>query len=308
MVTEAGVPIELPSPGPDGRLAGPAHRVRVLVVDHDPLARAQLRELIAEDASLELVGERTDGRSAVTAIRDGQPDLVLLEVQLPGLDGFEVAAAAVQIVGLDMLPAVVFVSACGEFALRAFETDALDYLVKPVNRERFRSMLARVKRVLATTGSWAVPSSAQAVRRSTARDEGRESIETLPQPIIREPLEGDPFPSEPPPDQLAIRAEGRVRFLPIDDIDWLEAEGDYVRFHVGADQHVQRDTLTRLEARLPRWKFLRIHRSALVNVARICEMQPWFPGDYRVMLRDGTELAIGRSYRARVRRFIERIS
>jgi DNA-binding LytR/AlgR family response regulator len=165
----------------------------------------------------------------------------------------------------------------------------------------FQDTLARVERIIATVVSRAGPTPATKSTGSTGRDDGRESLEKLLELIIPDRSGGEPPHSE----QLAVKADGGVRFLPIDDIDWLEAEGDYVRFHVGADQYVQRDTLTRLEARLPRWKFLRIHRSALVNVARIREMQPWSRGDYVVVLVDGTHLTSGRSYRARVREFIE---
>ena len=252
--------------------------IRVLLVDDEPLARAHLRTLLDGREGIEVVGECGDGRCAVDRIRADAPDLVLLDIYMPELNGLEV----VREVGAANMPAVIFVTAYDDYALEAFEAHALDYLVKPVERARFVEAVDRVTRLV----------------RAGARPEAerREALERLvaDQSVDRERME-----------RVALRVDGRILFVRAADIDWVEAADDCVRFHVGRAVHEQRDTLARLEQRLPAGKFLRIHRSAIVNVDRIRELQPWFQGDWMVILADGTKLTTGRSYRHKLRAFVD---
>lgn len=251
--------------------------VRVLIVDDEPLARSHLRALLAHRDDVVVVGECGDGRSAVEAIRAMTPDLVLLDIQMPELDGLEVVAE----VGAALMPAVIFVTAYDEHALAAFELHALDYLLKPVNRARFASALDRVVSLIRTEG----------------RDVARRPVAEMAQAMQAGPLE-----------RLAVKTGGRVLFLRVRDIDWIEAADDQVRIHIGRETHLHRTTLTSLVQRLSATRFLRIHRSLLVNIDRIRELQPWFQGDWVVILTDGTKLHTGKSYRSKVREFIERQS
>lgn len=250
--------------------------VRVLIVDDEPLARAHLRTLLGTRDDVVVAGECGDGRSAVEAIRRERPDLVLLDIQMPELDGLGV----VREVGAAHMPAVIFVTAYDVHALAAFELHALDYILKPVNRTRFAGAVERVLGLIRAEG-------AEAARQPVA-----EMARAMMGPLER----------------LAVKTGGRVLFLRVRDIDWLEAADDQVRVHVGRESHLHRTTLTSLEQRLPSRQFLRIHRSLLVNIDRIREFQPWFQGDWIVVLADGTKLQSGKSYRARVREFIERQS
>ena len=266
----------------DESSAGP---LRVVVVDDEPLARAHLRSLLEERGDVEVVGECGDGRRAVEAIRGLRPDLVLLDIQMPELDGLGV----VREVGVERMPAVVFVTAYDEHALAAFDHHALGYLLKPVDRERFARAIDRVVAMHAAPGAGA--GTARAV------DEDAGALASLLRSLRaeREAL-----------DRIAVKLDGRVRLVRAAEIDWIEAAGDQVRLHVGPRVVEHRATLTHLEQRLSPTAFLRIHRSTLVNVDRIREIQPWFQGDWIVLLADGTRLQSGKSYRARVREFIER--
>lgn len=251
---------------------------RVLIVDDEPLARAHLRQLLAESADVEVIGECGDGRDAVRRIREEAPDLVLLDVQIPELDGFGV----VREIGADRMPMVIFVTAYDEYALQAFDVFALAYLLKPVSRERFASALSRARALmLGRTGD-------DTASRLTA---------------FLERMSG----SRQRSDRLSIKVEGRVLFVRLDEIDWLEAADNHVRLHIGQRSHQVRGTLASFEERLPSAEFLRIHRSTLVNVRRIVEVQPWFGGDYVFILSGGTRLTSGRSYRHAVRHFMDNL-
>jgi two-component system LytT family response regulator len=246
--------------------------IRAILVDDEPLARRRLRSLLNGDAEIEIVGEYGNGRDAAGAIREDPPDLVFLDIQMPELDGFGV----VREIGVDAMPPVVFVTAFDQHALKAFEVHALDYLLKPVDRARFSATIARAKGRIRGDRDRSL-----ADRLDAALAElGRRSAE---------------------PQRLAIKKAGRIYLVRPDDVDWLEADGNHVRVHIGKDSHLIRDTLARVEERLPRRAFMRIHRSTIVNVARIREIQPWFQGDYVLLLSDGTRLTSGRSYRDRVR-------
>jgi len=252
-------------------------QIRTLIVDDEPLARAHLRSMLVADEEIEIIGECASGADAVNVIRRDDPDLVLLDIQIPELDGFEV----IREIGPNDMPFVLFVTAYDEHALRAFEAQALDYLMKPVNRERFHGAVRRAKEII------------RGLRGTGMGEPLARLLESL-QPRVA------------PLDRLALRLDGRILFLRIEQIDWIEAADDYVRLHVGKQVLEHRDTLTRLEQRLPIDRFLRIHRSTIVNVDRIREMQPWFQGDYVLIMHDGTRLTTGRSYRDRLKGLIER--
>ena len=255
--------------------------VRVLIVDDEPLARAHLRSLLRERGDVDVVGECGDGRSAIEQIRQLTPELVLLDIQMPELDGLEV----IREVGPTKMPAVVFVTAYDEHALAAFEVHAFDYILKPVSRERFTQAIDRVVGLIRTE-----PGGAD------------RPLEALIEAMRFERTERSAL------DRIAVKVDGRVLFIRVGEIDWIEADDDLVRIHTGKVVHAHRSTLTHLEDRLPASKFLRVHRSTLVNVDRIREIQPWFQGDWVLILHDGTRLHSGKSYRAKVREYIERLT
>jgi len=246
-------------------------KTRTLIVDDEPLARERLRQLLAGEADIELVGECADGREAVAAIRETSPDLVFLDVQMPELTGFEVLE---QVHG-GRLPVIVFVTAHDQFALKAFEVHALDYLLKPFDRDRFQTALRRAL---------------DHIRRNQT-GELDQRLSALLQ---------DLKPPARPLDRLAVKSSGRVVLVRVDDIDWVEAADNYVELHVGAESHLHRETMADLEQMLPPARFMRISRSAIVNVDRIKELQPLFHGEYAVILRNGTRLTLSRSYREKL--------
>jgi len=249
-------------------------RIRALVVDDEPVARGHLRALLEERGDVAVVDECGDGRSAVERIRELVADLVLLDVQMPELDGLGVVRA----VWPDRMPPVVFVTAHDQHAVSAFEVHALDYVLKPVHRARFNGAIDRVIRIIRSGSSG---------NRSRLLSE---AIERL---------------SPTNPDRIAIRSGDRILYLRTSDIDWIEAADDLVRLHVGKTVHDHRATMAQIEQRLPASRFIRIHRSTIVNVERIREFQPWFQGDWILVLADGTRLQSGKSYRKRIRELME---
>ena len=257
-----------------------AAAVRVLVVDDEPLARARMRTLIADHPDIEIVGECGNGADAILAIEKHSPDIVFLDIQMPELDGFGVIEA----VGPDRMPLVIFVTAYDEYAVQAFEVHALDYLLKPVERERFAAALARAKARL---------SNPEAVRSDAGPDKAQ--LQALLEHLGRRQRRDL---------RLAIKVDGRLLLLRTAEIDWIEAVDNHAKIHVGAETHLVRDTLTRLESRLPAARFLRIHRSTIVNTERVKELQPWFQGDFVVILHDGSRHTSGRSYRQKLQAFI----
>lgn len=252
--------------------------IRVVVVDDEPVAREGLRGLLAADPEVEIAGECSDGRAAVEAILERRPDLVLLDIQMPEMDGFEVIRA----VGPQRMPAVVFVTAYDEFALRAFEVHALDYLLKPFDDERFRDALSRAK--------------------ATVR---RGDPERLTRHLAALLSAGDAQP--PPADggwltRLVVRKPGASLFVPVDQIDWIESADYCVKIHAGGRVHVIREALQRLEQRLDPSRFFRAHRSALVNLDRVREVQPALHGDSVLILQDGTRVKLSRTRRSALER------
>ncbi len=246
-------------------------KIRTLIVDDEPLARERLTSLLSAEADIEIVGQCRDGEEAVTAINDHTPDLVFLDVQMPAMNGFEVIEA----VGSDKMPLVIFVTAFDQHALKAFQVRALDYVLKPFDRERFQEALQRAR---------------GQIQRDETGDLGRRLL-ALVKDLRRD---------QPKTDRLVVKSGGRLFFLRTDEIDWIEASGNYVRLHVGPTSHLLRETMNAIEGRLDPEKFFRIHRSRIVNMERIQEMQPWLNGEYAVLLRTGTRLTLSRGYREKL--------
>jgi len=246
--------------------------IRTLIVDDELAAREGIRHLLAADPEIVVAGECANGRDAAAAIRDGAPDLVFLDVQMPELDGFEVLRE----VGVERAPAVVFVTAFDQYALRAFDVHAIDYLLKPFTDERFRQSLERAK---------------QQVRH------GR--LGELSQKLAALLGPGEPSRAARPRylDRLLVKSGGKVTLLPVGEIDWIDAEGDYVRIHVGKTWHLLRETMKNLEGQLDPTRFVRIHRSTIVNLEKVKELQPFFRGEYVVVLHNGATLKLSRGYR-----------
>lgn len=256
--------------------------IRSLVVDDEPLARRRVLRLLRGEPDAEVVGSAATGDEAVEAVRTLAPDLLLLDVQMPGRDGFGVLDA----LGADAVPYVVFVTAYDRYALRAFEVHALDYLLKPFDPGRFHRAFGRAR---------------EQIRRRDTREHRRRLIGLLGGLAARGASGNEPAAAveAPPVERLLVRAEGRILFLRVAEIDWVGARGNYAELHVGAEAYRVRETMADLEARLDPRRFLRVHRSTIVNLDRVRELRPWFGGDYRVSLLDGTELHLSRLYRGR---------
>jgi two-component system LytT family response regulator len=252
-------------------------KVRVLIADDEPLARERLRTLLAGESWLELIAECKDGLDAAECIMQQRPDLVFLDVQMPGATGFEV----IEMIGAGQMPLVVFVTAFDQYALRAFDVHALDYLLKPFDRDRFQQALARAR---------------QQLERRTTGDLERRLLE-----LVKD-LKTQPNRLE----RFVIKTGGRVFFVRSDEIDWIEAAGNYVKLHVGSDTHLFRETMNTLESQLDPGIFFRIHRSHIINIERVKELQPWFNGEYVVFLKNGTRLTLSRGYREKLQERIGR--
>ena len=246
--------------------------MRVLIVDDEPLACERIRTLLADEPLIELAGECHDGRSAAAAIRGSKPDLVFLDVQMPEMDGFQVLES----VDPSAMPVVIFVTAFDRYAIKAFEVCALDYLLKPFDRARFRKALARGRAEFERRSDGDLSARLRAVL-----DDWKGRKQFL--------------------DRLVIRSGGRVFFLRAEELDWVEAAGNYVRLHCGQEEYLYRETMAKLEAALDPARFARIHRSTIVNVERVKELHPMFRGDYVVILRDGRRLTLSKAYRGRLR-------
>jgi len=236
-----------------------------VIVDDEPLARRRILSLLKDDSHFEVLAECADGDSAVEAILNLQPDLVFLDVQMPGTDGFGVLEA----IAPKHLPAVIFVTAYDQYAVKAFETQALDYLLKPFKQDRFHASLERARKRLLKGDSQGDEEKLLALLQRIGGDRGR----------------------------IVIRSEGKIIFLRTSEVEWVEAAGNYVKVHAGQRAHVVRDKISDFEQTLPRDKFVRIHRSLIVNLDCIAELQSCGGGEYIVLLRNGKELPLGRTYR-----------
>lgn len=250
--------------------------IRALIVDDEPAARDAIRSLLAGDADIRIVGECADGRSALRAIASTSPELLFLDVQMPEMDGFTMLRQ------LDpaRLPVVVFVTAFDQYALRAFDVHATDYLLKPFDDDRFRDAVSRAKQ------------SVRAGQLGRLSEELRALLDGVAPAAPQAAAPGGPYLK-----RLVIKSGGRVTLLNVRDIDWIEAEGDYVKIHVGKAWHLLRETMKRLEIQFDPARFVRIHRSTIVNVERIKELQPYFRGEYVVILQDAKGLKLSRGYK-----------
>jgi two-component system LytT family response regulator len=263
-------------------------RLRTLIVDDEPLARRGLSLRLARHSDVEVVAEAGNGREAFFAICEHQPDLMFLDVQMPGVDGFELLKA----VPAAQMPVTVFVTAYDQYALKAFEANALDYLLKPVEDARLDVALDRVRQEIANRDA----------------DEHRSRLLRLlgtlsgrPDLTLDEALADAVQNGRPTDDRLAIKDAGRILRVPLDDILWIDAAGDYMCVHTGVDTHVLRATMRELEGRLDPRRFQRIHRSTIVNVARVRELRSHLNGEYFLILDSGQQLKLSRSYKDKVR-------
>jgi two-component system, LytTR family, response regulator len=251
--------------------------IRVLIVDDEPIARRGIRHQLRGEADVEVIGEYGDGAEAIDAITTLAPDLVFLDIQMPEVGGFDVIEA----IGIARMPAVIFVTAYDEHALRAFDVHAVDYVLKPIDRHRFRTAVERARRRLAD-----------------APGQQLEERELSLDRRIAAALGALGRPAHDYARRLAIKGDGRVILVDVDEVDRLEAAGNYVEVHSGARHHLVRETMASLEARLDPARFVRVSRSSIVNADRVRELQPMFNGDFVVVLRDGTKVTGSRRYRA----------
>jgi two-component system LytT family response regulator len=259
--------------------------LRVLIVDDEAFARQRLRRLLSEESDVEIVGEAANGREAVALITTHDPDVVLLDVQMPRVDGFGVLRA------LDgPAPLVIFVTAFDEHAVAAFNVHAFDYILKPVDPARFSEAIARARAQIAQSTAAERHAKLVAFLDASASGAGEApaATESAPNAASRAVL-----------DRLLVKEEGRMYFVPVGDIDWIEAFGNYARLHTGPRTHLIRETMATLERALDS-RFARIHRSTIVNLDRIRQMDLWGSGDYMVRLADGTQLKLSRWYRDRL--------
>jgi len=286
---------------PANRAAGPAADraaapLRVLVVDDEAFARQRVRRLLADESGVEVLDECASGREAVDAVRRDRPDVLFLDVQMPEMDGFAVLRELAAADG-GSVPLVVFVTAYDEHALRAFDVRALDYLLKPVDPERLHVAVARARAQHAQ--ATAAERHARLVSLLAELGPAPGSLPTGASPAA---AAAPNVPASPAgaPAWLLVKDEGRMYLVRAADIDWVEAFGNYAKLHVGPRTHLMRETMAGLEAALEPAGFARLHRSTIVNLDRVREMQPWFSGDYVAILTDGTRLKVSRVYRERL--------
>jgi two-component system, LytTR family, response regulator len=248
--------------------------IRALIVDDEPLPRERIRALLAQLGTVDVVGECADGMSAVRAITQLEPDLVFLDVQMPELDGFGVIEALREI----RLPAIVFVTAYDEHATRAFDVDAIDYVLKPIAPDRFARA---VQRALARLRNGGGADDEATVRAVAERLRKRQRVH-----------------------RFVVRSSGKQFFVRADDVDWIDVADNYLRLHVGGREHLVRDTLSAAEAQLDAETFVRVHRSVIINLDRVASVEPYFHGEYTVTMKDGAKLTTSRSYSGRLRAFL----
>lgn len=248
-------------------------KIRALIVDDEALARARIRKALAGEADVEIIGDCTDGPSALEHIQNQHPDLVFLDVQMPEVSGFDVLRA----LPAEQWPAIIFVTAHDSYALEAFEVHAVDYLLKPFKEARFRQAIQRVRKHLENSEGLVMNQRFQQWLQDQEQTSGY-------------------------PTRLTVRSGERAVFVAVDDIDYIEAAANYAILHVGATNHVLRETLTSLEARLSPKSFFRVNRSAIVNLYRVKAVQSATIGDHAVVLKNGKELSLTRGVREIQRR------
>lgn len=277
--------------------------VRVLIVDDEPIARRRMRRLLRLEDDVEVIDDVGSGREAVEAIQRDRPDLVLLDVQMPDLDGFGVVDA----LGIDQMPPTIFVTAFNEYAVRAFDVHAIDYLLKPFDTDRFRAAFVRARVHLEQRSSAEQGRKIRALLEQVLGEGAVASVDRSPS-SNGTAAAAPPAPRHRYVDRLMVKHDGRVFFVKATDVDWFEASGNYVRIHTGKVSHLIRETMQRVEAQLDPSMFVRIHRAVIVNLDRIRELQPWFAGDYVVILRDGRQLKLSRTYREHLHTRMQRLA
>lgn len=251
-----------------------SHRIRTLIVDDEPLARAMLRSFLADDTEMEVIGECGDGYTAVEMIESAAPELVFLDIQMPDLDGFGVLRSLTP----DAIPNIAFVTAYDQFALKAFDVHAIDYLLKPFDRERFERTLARAKQQIAL-------------------QKRGDSNEALLQLLNEQRAHAQPV------QRIFVKSGGKAFFVRPDEISWIEAQGNYVALHIGAKSYLLRQTINAFEKQLDPAKFQRVQRSSIINLDTIREMHPVGRGEYEIVLKDGVTLKLSHTYRESFLRF-----
>jgi two-component system LytT family response regulator len=261
-------------------------KIKTLIVDDEPLARRNLRLLLSKDPQIEILDECRNGREAVKAINALSPDLIFLDIQMPEMDGFDVLAH----VGPENIHAIIFVTAFDQYALKAFDVHALDYLLKPFDDERFAHALQRAKTQI------------------EAREINRLSKRLLALLEERESERKAPAEQSSYLTRVMIKTAGRVVLLKVAEIDFIEADGNYAKLHAGRKEHLLREKMNDLEGQLDPAKFVRIHRSVIVNLDRIKEMHPHFNGDYIVVLEDGSQLKLSRTRREQLESRLKAVS
>jgi two-component system, LytTR family, response regulator len=242
--------------------------IRALIADDEALARKFIRRMLKDDHDVEVVGECSNGKETVAMIRKQNPDVVFLDVQMPEMDGF----AVLESIGIDQLPEIIFTTAYEQYAIRAFELHALDYLLKPFDQARFKDAMKHAKERFRSRNQKDGPLQMSALL---------DSIKNKPEYL----------------DRLVIKAGGRINFLNTHEINWIEADDKYVHLHTSRGSPMVRQTISAMEAQLDPRKFRRVHRSAIVNVERIKELQPLFSGEHSILLEDGTKLTLSRNYK-----------
>jgi two-component system, LytTR family, response regulator len=258
---------------------------RIVIVDDEPVARQRLRRLLTREQGIDIVAECANGREAVSAVATHAPDLLVLDVQMPELDGFGVLAALPS----DQLPLVIFVTAFDHHAVRAFDVHAVDYVLKPIEPDRLREAVSRARR----------EHSRAEVAQQHARLRDLLGSFAPVAPLVKQPAEPARTDGRMV-ERFLVKANGRMFFVNTPDVDWIEADGNYVRLHVGAASHMIRETIAAVERSLPPSRFARIHRSAIVNLDRVVEMRQWSSGDYIVILANGVRLKLSRTYRQNI--------
>jgi two-component system LytT family response regulator len=268
--------------------------IRALIVDDESLAREALLVMLNDDPEIEVIAECRNGKEAVTAIREQSPDVVFLYIQMPEMDGFQV----VEEVGAMRMPVTIFVTAYDKHALRAFEAHALDYLLKPFDHDRFNTALQRAKTFVRQQKLGEISESLFAMLQDMKLKTGESPSET----DNRNP---ERAAHKEPIDRVVIKSGGRIYFLKIEEIDWVEGAGDYLSLHSGNQTHLIRETMGNFHAKLDSQKFLRIHRSTLVNIERIKDIQPLLKGDYIITLTSGIRLKASRGYRRELQALLD---
>ena len=249
-------------------------RIKALIVDDEPLARDRIRELLKEHPEVEVIGEAKNGQEAVASVTNDHPDLVFLDVQMPDLDGFDV----LQNLNVEQLPVIIFVTAYDQYALRAFDVHAVDYLTKPFDRQRFAEAVEQAKLFMKGAKE---PDTARILSMLQELRAGARYLE-----------------------RFAIKNGETVFFVRAEDVDAIEAQGNYVRLNLASSSHLLRDTLNNIESQINPRMFVRIHRRTIVNIDRVKEVQTWARGEYRVVLSTGAHYTLSRGYRQHFEKFI----